>query len=66
MEQCLANAFFFGEYFPCSAEFNAYLACVTNLGPAVENWSCTTGFPPVPQSPNCDEEIVTLYTCAGY
>ena len=66
IDQCLANAFFFGEYFPCAAEFNAYLACVTNLGPAAENWSCTTGFPPVPQSPNCDAEIVTLYSCAGY
>jgi len=66
IEQCLANAFFFGEYFPCSAEFNAYLACVTNLGPAAENWFCPTGFPPVPQSPNCDAEVVTLYSCAGY
>ena len=42
-------------------------ACITNLGPAAENWSCAgIGFPPIPQSPNCDAEVAAIYTCLGY
>jgi hypothetical protein len=66
IDNCLANTVFFNEYVSCGAEWSAYLACVTNLGPAAENWSCTTGFPPFPQSPNCESEIAAIYTCLGY
>jgi hypothetical protein len=67
ISDCLANTVFFNEYVPCGAEWSAYLGCLTNLGPAAENWSCSGfPFPPIPQSPNCDAEVAAIYTCLGY
>ncbi|HEY7373612.1 MAG TPA: trypsin-like serine protease [Polyangia bacterium] len=64
---CVSNTEFFNTYFPCGAEWNAYLACVTALPPPAANWDCSfPGFPPVPLSPACDAETGALFTCLGY
>ena len=66
INSCLANTVFFTEYVPCGAEWNAYLGCVTNVPPPAENWGCSPGSVPFPQSPNCDAEVGAIYTCLGY
>ncbi len=66
INNCLANTVFFTEYVPCGAEWNAYLGCVTNVPPPAENWGCSPGSVPFPQSPNCDAEVEAIYTCLGY
>lgn len=66
MSNCQGEASLF-EDVGCSAEWHAYLRCNTALAPAADNWDCSIpGFPAVPASPHCDDELNTAFICAGF
>lgn len=63
---CVEEAQFFAE-FGCDSEWKSYIRCNTAQPPAAANWDCSfPGFPAVPMSPICDDELITAYTCAGF
>ena len=66
ISDCLSNTDYFNA-FGCGAEWNVFLGCIEGLSPAAENWFCSAGSAPFPQSPNCDDEVNAIFACLyGY
>jgi trypsin len=63
IDDCVQNTIGL-TYYGCGAEWSAFLACITNLTPAAENWSCTPGFTPFPAA--CQPALDVVFACLGY
>ena len=65
MASCVGQADFVEELLPqCSDLNSAYYACVAGQAPGEENWFCNAGN--LPDSLNCFEPLMELFTCLGF